>query len=36
MVCSVISSENHGGIKEILLNGEGGDFYELGNIKDDK
>ena len=30
----VISSENHGGIKEILLNGKGGDFYELGNIKD--
>ena len=30
----VISSENHGGIKEILLNGKGGDFYEAGNIKD--
>ncbi len=30
----VLSSENHGGIKEILLNGKGGDFYEVGNIKD--
>ena len=30
----VISSENHGGINEILLNGKGGDFYESGNIND--
>ena len=30
----VISSQNHGGIKEILLNGKGGYFYETGNIKD--
>ena len=30
----VISSENHGGINEILLNGKGGDFYEAGNIND--
>lgn len=30
----VVSSENHGAIKEILLNGKGGDFYEAGNIKD--
>ena len=34
MVLPVVSSENHGGIKEILLNGMGGDFYESGNIKD--
>ena len=28
----VISSQNHGGISEILLYGKGGEFYLCGNI----
>ena len=27
----VISSKNHGGIEEIILNGKGGELYESGN-----
>ena len=30
----VISSRNHGGIYEILMNGSGGTFYKTGNIDD--
>ncbi len=30
----VISSKNHGGINEILLNGLGGDYYKSKNIED--
>ena len=29
----VISSNNHGGINEILLNGSGGEFYKHNNIE---